>query len=399
MSDFLYYDLENSQGMNDKTYLPASYSDLSGLKSRGVLPPNVRIQDNVSTADFENDLMKAKSLPKLDTAQGWMDTDSIYIQNSVEPFRGGGGGGGRGGFGGFQGGRDFGSFGGGDGGYRGEFGGPGFGSQLGRVGEFGGFNQIAGNAGSDFANADYLPASYTDLTGLSDPSVLPPNMNVANNISTYSFDTDVANSQSNPNLTNPEAWMDTNSIYVQNSVEPFRGGGGGGGRGGGMGGGRAGGFGGGMRGGYGGMGGMGGMRGGSPGRSGSPGRDVGPNQTGRRGQGQWNKNWNNNRNWNRNWNNNWNNNWYGGGNGGWGWGGGGWYGGWPFWGGALAVPAVIGASDYLDDANTQPININITAPPTSTSDPSKLSIEDETKREGFAREESGKMVKTEKPDH
>ena len=73
-----------------------------------------------------------------------------------------------------------------------------------------------------FADADYLPASFADLTGLNSPSI-KPDINKIQNISTANFEKDLDLSMNNKNLNNVQDWMDTSSVYVENSVEPFRG--------------------------------------------------------------------------------------------------------------------------------------------------------------------------------
>ena len=93
------------------------------------------------------------------------------------------------------------------------------------VDQVGGFGDIEGrfNGLCDFANADYLPASFNDLTGLNSPSIKPDIKNIKN-ISTSNFEKDLDISMNNKNLDNVQDWMDTSSVYVENSVEPFRGG-------------------------------------------------------------------------------------------------------------------------------------------------------------------------------
>jgi hypothetical protein len=73
-----------------------------------------------------------------------------------------------------------------------------------------------------FADADYLPASFADLTGLNSPSI-KPDINKMQNIPTSDFERDLDNSMKNKNLDNVKDWMDTSSVYIENSVEPFRG--------------------------------------------------------------------------------------------------------------------------------------------------------------------------------
>lgn len=75
----------------------------------------------------------------------------------------------------------------------------------------------------NFDNADYLPASFDDLTGLKSSSIKPDVQNIQN-ISTSNFEIKLDNSMNNKNLDNPQDWMDTSSVYIENSVEPFRGG-------------------------------------------------------------------------------------------------------------------------------------------------------------------------------
>lgn len=93
------------------------------------------------------------------------------------------------------------------------------------VDQVGGFGDIEGRFDGlgDFANADYLPASFNDLTGLNSPSIKPDIKNIKN-ISTSNFEKDLDISMNNKNLDNVQDWMDTSSVYVENSVEPFRGG-------------------------------------------------------------------------------------------------------------------------------------------------------------------------------